>query len=45
MRIRRIGLAAIAVAAALVGFVGPGAAHEKVWKHGLINAKADAYVS
>ena len=42
MRIRRIGLAAITTVAALAGFVGPGAAQEKVWKHGLINAKADA---
>jgi ABC-type nitrate/sulfonate/bicarbonate transport system substrate-binding protein len=24
------------------GLVAPGAAQEKVWKHGLINAKADA---
>ena len=42
MRTRSIGLAAIAVVAILVGFVTPGTAQEKVWKHGLINAKADA---
>jgi NitT/TauT family transport system substrate-binding protein len=42
MRNRRIGLAVIVAAAALASFVGPGAAQEKVWKHGLINAKADA---
>src|SRR6478735_1734480 len=42
MRTRSIGLAAIAVVAILVGFVTPGTTQEKVWKHGLINAKADA---
>ena len=42
MRTRRIGLAAIATVAVLTGFVGPGAAQDKVWRHGLINAKADA---
>jgi NitT/TauT family transport system substrate-binding protein len=30
------------VVAALAGFIAPGTAQEKVWKHGLINAKADA---
>src|SRR6187397_780557 len=42
MRTRSIGLAAIAVVAILVGFVTPGTTQEKIWKHGLINAKADA---
>jgi NitT/TauT family transport system substrate-binding protein len=39
---RSIGLAAVIVATTLAGIVGPGKAQEKVWKHGLINAKADA---
>ena len=42
MRTRLNGLAAVIVATTLVAFVVPGAAQEKVWKHGLINAKADA---
>ena len=42
MRTRSIGLAAIAAVAILAGFVTPGISQEKVWKHGLINAKADA---
>ena len=42
MRTRRIALTAIIAAATLAGFVAQGAAQEKVWKHGLINAKADA---
>ena len=42
MKSRRIGLAIIAAAAALAGFIAPGTAQEKIWKHGLINAKADA---
>jgi NitT/TauT family transport system substrate-binding protein len=42
MKSRRIGRAIIAAAAALAGFIAPGTAQEKIWKHGLINAKADA---
>jgi NitT/TauT family transport system substrate-binding protein len=42
MKSRKIGLAIIATAAALAGFIAPGTAQEKIWKHGLINAKADA---
>lgn len=42
MKIRRIGLGGILAAAAWAGLVASGAAQEKVWKHGLINAKADA---
>src|SRR5512143_2412506 len=42
MRTRRIALTAIIAAATLADFVAQGAAQEKVWKHGLINAKADA---
>src|SRR5690349_3482269 len=42
MKTRRIALAAVVASAALAGFVAPGAAQDKVWKHGLINAKADA---
>lgn len=42
MRTRRIALTAIIAAATLAGFVAQGAAQEKVWNHGLINAKADA---
>src|SRR5690349_2387711 len=42
MKSRGIGLAAIVAIAALAGLVAPGVAQEKVWKHGLINAKADA---
>ena len=42
MKSRKIGLAIIAAAAALAGFIAPGTAQEKIWKHGLINAKADA---
>jgi NitT/TauT family transport system substrate-binding protein len=42
MKTRKIGLAGILAAAALAGLVAPSAAQEKVWKHGLINAKADA---
>ena len=39
----KIGLATIVVAALVVSaLVVPAAAQEKVWKHGLINAKADA---
>jgi len=39
---RRFGLAAIVAAAALCALSIPTAAQEKVWKHGLINAKSDA---
>jgi NitT/TauT family transport system substrate-binding protein len=39
--INRIALAAVA-AAAFISLAGPAAAQDKVWKHGLINAKADA---
>src|SRR4029078_11887858 len=42
MKTRKIGLAGILAAAALAGLVAPAATQEKVWKHGLINAKADA---
>src|SRR5512139_205272 len=42
MRTRRIALTAIIAAATLADFVAQGAAQEKVWKHGLINAKSDA---
>jgi NitT/TauT family transport system substrate-binding protein len=42
MKSRKIGLAIIAATAALAGFIAPGTAQEKIWKHGLINAKADA---
>jgi len=42
MKIRRIGLGGILAAAAWAGLVASGAAQERVWKHGLINAKADA---
>src|SRR5215813_6296787 len=42
MKSRKIALAAIAAAAALAGLGSPGVAQEKVWKHGLINVKADA---
>src|SRR4249919_3408359 len=42
MKSRKIGLAIIVAAAALAGFIAPGTAQEKIWKHGLINAKADA---
>jgi NitT/TauT family transport system substrate-binding protein len=42
MKTRRLGLLAIVATAALVGLVTPGAAQDKVWKHGLINAKSDA---
>jgi NitT/TauT family transport system substrate-binding protein len=42
MKSRKIGRATIVVVAALAGFIAPGTAQEKVWKHGLINAKADA---
>src|SRR5689334_21868976 len=42
MRSRTIGLGFVAAAAALAGLAAPGAAQEKVWKHDLINAKADA---
>lgn len=41
MRARPTGIAVI-IAIALAASVAPGAAQEKVWKHGLINAKADA---
>ena len=41
MKSRKIRLAIIA-AAALAAFIAPGTAQEKIWKHGLINAKADA---
>jgi len=41
-RTRSIALAAIAAAAAIGLLSQPAAAQEKVWKHGLINAKADA---
>jgi len=41
MKSRKIGLTIIA-AAALAAFIAPGTAQEKIWKHGLINAKADA---
>jgi NitT/TauT family transport system substrate-binding protein len=39
---RRIGVAAIVAAATACALSGPAAAQEKVWKHGLIKAKADA---
>ncbi|HSL80790.1 MAG TPA: ABC transporter substrate-binding protein [Pseudolabrys sp.] len=42
MKSREIALAAIVVVAVLAGFIASGAAQEKAWKHGLINAKADA---
>jgi NitT/TauT family transport system substrate-binding protein len=42
MKSREIALAAIVVVAALAGFIASAAAQEKAWKHGLINAKADA---
>ncbi|HZP69900.1 MAG TPA: ABC transporter substrate-binding protein [Pseudolabrys sp.] len=42
MRPRSTGLAAIIIATTLVGHIVPGDAQERVWKHGLINAKADA---
>src|SRR5678815_175528 len=42
MKTRKIGLAGILAAVTLAGLITPGAAQEKVWKHGLINAKADA---
>ena len=42
MKSRKIRLAIIVAAAALAGFIAPGTAQEKIWKHGLINAKADA---
>jgi len=40
--ISRIALAALFGAAMVCALSGPSAAQEKVWKHGLINAKADA---
>jgi NitT/TauT family transport system substrate-binding protein len=39
---RRIALAVIVAAATVCALAAPAAAQEKVWKHGLINAKADA---
>ncbi len=39
---RKIGLAAIVAAVTACALAVPAAAQEKVWKHGLINAKADA---
>ncbi|HEY7229720.1 MAG TPA: ABC transporter substrate-binding protein [Pseudolabrys sp.] len=42
MKTRSIGIAVLAVVAALAGSTTPGVTQEKVWKHGLINAKADA---
>src|SRR6185503_16627086 len=42
MKSRKIALAAVVVGVALAGFIVSGAAQEKTWKHGLINAKADA---
>src|SRR6476619_5468260 len=42
MKTRGLGLAAIAAAATLASLVAPGTTQEKVWKHGLITAKADA---
>jgi len=39
---RKIGLAAIVAAAAVCALSAPLAAQDKVWKHGLINAKSDA---
>jgi NitT/TauT family transport system substrate-binding protein len=39
---RRIGIAAIVAAATVCALSAPAAAQEKVWKHGLIKAKADA---
>jgi NitT/TauT family transport system substrate-binding protein len=39
---RHIALAAIMAAAAIAGLTAPTSAQEKVWKHGLIKAKADA---
>jgi NitT/TauT family transport system substrate-binding protein len=41
MTTNRIGLAAL-IAATIAALSVPAAAQEKVWKHGLINAKADA---
>src|ERR1700687_2878549 len=38
----KIGLAAIVAAATACALAIPAAAQEKVWKHGLMNAKADA---
>src|SRR5689334_13190490 len=42
MRSRTIGVGAITVATIFAVLSAPEAADEKVWKHGLINAKADA---
>jgi len=38
----RVAIGTIAVAAIFAALSAPAAAQEKVWKHGLINAKADA---
>ena len=38
----KIALAAIVVAATACALAAPAAAQDKVWRHGLINAKADA---
>ena len=38
----RIGLAAIVAAATIAALIAPASAQEKVWRHGLINAKSDA---
>lgn len=43
MRMTSIGLlSGIAAATAICALAGPVAAQEKVWRHGLLNAKADA---
>ena len=39
---RRVGIGTFIVASIFAAWSGPAAAQEKVWKHGLINAKADA---
>lgn len=42
VKTNRIGLAAIVAAATICAISIPAAAQEKVWKHGLLNAKSDA---
>jgi NitT/TauT family transport system substrate-binding protein len=39
---RKAAISAIAVAAFFITFCAPVGAQEKIWKHGLINAKSDA---
>jgi NitT/TauT family transport system substrate-binding protein len=39
---QKVAIGTIAVAAIFSGWFSPSAAQEKVWKHGLINVKADA---